>query len=145
MSASTVTVRTVAAEDEREAVFALRVRVFVAEQGVPMDVEMDELDAGADHFAAWLGDRVVGAGRLVRDGATGVLGRLAVAREARGTGLGAALVAEIERRAAECGLDAVELHAQVHARGFYERLGYTSEGDVFDEAGIAHITMRKSM
>lgn len=141
----TVTVRTVASEDEREAVFALRVRVFVGEQGVPVELEMDELDAEAEHFGAWMGDRVVGAGRLVRDGATGVLGRLAVAREARGTGLGKALVAEIERRAAARGLDAVELHAQVHARGFYERLGYVPEGDVFDEAGIPHITMRKSM
>lgn len=123
----------------------MREQVFVHEQGVPMDVEMDVLDAEADHFIARLGSRVVGAGRLVADpgGGTGVLGRLAVARSARGTGLGKALVAAIEQRARERGLDAVELHAQVHARGFYERLGYVAEGDVYDEAGIAHITMRK--
>jgi len=144
MSTPTITVRVAESEADRAAVFALREQVFVHEQGVPLDIEMDELDANADHFIARLGSRVVGAGRLVADGTTGVLGRLAVARAARGTGLGTALVAEIERRAAERGLTAVELHAQVHARGFYERLGYTAEGDVFDEAGIAHITMRKS-
>jgi len=143
MSTPTITVRVVTSEADRAAVFALREQVFVHEQGVPMDIEMDDLDAEADHFIARLGGRAVGTGRLVVEDGTGVLGRLAVARAARGTGLGKALVAEIERRAAERGLEAVELHAQVHARGFYEHLGYVPEGDVFDEAGIPHITMRK--
>lgn len=146
MSTPVITVRVVTSEADRAAVFALRERVFVQEQGVPMDIEMDELDADADHFIARLDGRVVGTGRLVaEDGGMGVLGRLAVTPAARGAGLGVALVAAIERRAAERGLKTIDLHAQVHARGFYERLGYTAEGDVFDEAGIAHITMRKAI
>lgn len=146
MSTPVITVRVVTSEADRAAVFALREQVFVQEQGVPMDIEMDELDADADHFIARLDGRVVGTGRLVaEDAGTGVLGRLAVTPAARGAGLGVALVAAIERRAAERGLKTIDLHAQVHARGFYERLGYTAEGDVFDEAGIAHITMRKAI
>lgn len=112
---------------------------------MPFELEMDELDASADHFVARLGERAVGAGRLVVEGDVGVLGRLAVSRAARGEGLGGALVGAIEERARERGLAAVVLHAQTHARAFYERLGYTAEGDEFDEAGIPHITMRKPM
>ena len=150
-------VRLAQTEADRNAVFAVRYQVFVDEQSVPEELEYDELDRSADHFLAVLDGVPAGAGRLVITGPapdggtgretrpTGVLGRLAVGKAARGRGLGKLLVHAIEQRAAERGLAAVELHAQAHARGFYQQLGYAAYGDLFSEAGIEHIGMRKQL
>ena len=154
----TVRVR-LARPDDLDAVFALRHEVFVVEQGVPVDLERDELDAAADHAVALDGTgAVVGTGRLVDGridedsrlepgtaGSVGTVGRMAVAGVARGTGTGRALLDLLVRRAAERGLPAVELHAQVHARAFYERAGFTPFGEVYLEAGIEHIGMRRAL
>ena len=127
-------------------VAALRTRVFVEEQGVPAEIEQDVHDATAVHALAEDDEgRVVATGRLlVRDGRA-VIGRMAVDAAARGHGYGAAVLAELQRQAAALGLAEVELHAQLTARGFYERVGYTAVGDVYEEAGIAHVTMRKRL
>jgi predicted GNAT family N-acyltransferase len=129
----------------------------VEEQSVPVALEYDELDLTADHFLALLDGVPAGAGRLVvidsvpdadpgqGTQATGILGRLAVGKAARGMGLGKLVVHAIERRAAQRGLAAVELHAQTHARSFYQQLGYAAYGDLFSEAGIEHISMRKEL
>jgi predicted GNAT family N-acyltransferase len=148
-------VRLARTKADRDAVFAVRYQVFVDEQAVPEELEYDELDLAADHFLALLDGFPAGAGRLViidsepRAGqeakATGILGRLAVGKAARGLGLGKLLVHAIEQRATEYGLAAVELHAQAHARGFYQQLGYAAYGDMFSEAGIEHISMRKEL
>jgi predicted GNAT family N-acyltransferase len=63
----------------------------------------------------------------------------------RGRGYGAAVLEELHRQAVQRGVTAVELHAQVSARGFYERAGYTAVGEEYEEAGIRHITMRRSL
>ena len=134
-------------EADRVAAYALRHQVFVVEQGVPEQLERDEHDRTADHVLA-LGDtgRCVATGRLVvLDGRTGKVGRMAVAAEVRGQGAGRAVLAELERIAAERGLEELVLHAQVTARGFYDRTGYLPEGDVFQEAGIDHLAMRKRL
>jgi predicted GNAT family N-acyltransferase len=127
-------------------VVALRTRVFVEEQGVPAEIERDALDATAVHAVAR--DEcgaVVATGRLlVRDGRA-VIGRMAVDASARGRGYGAAVLAELHRQAVLRGLPEAELHAQVTARGFYERAGYTAVGGVYEEAGIAHVTMRRDL
>lgn len=134
---------------DRAAAYAVRHDVFVLEQGVPVDLELDELDEDADHVVAYAGELAVGAGRLVVEpagfagtdpalGPVGHLGRLAVRPAARGTGLGVALVRAIEARAVQRGLRVVVLGAQTHAIGFYERLGYTAYGEVFDDAGLPH-------
>jgi predicted GNAT family N-acyltransferase len=135
--------------------FAIRTEVFVGEQGVPPDLELDDRDDTADHFLAYDdAGRPVGAGRLVIEPAgfvgapdstapVGHLGRLAVLSTARGSGLGLALVAAIERRAAERGLAVVALSAQTHAIGFYERLGYAAHGPEFDDAGLPHRWMTR--
>ncbi|MFF7857071.1 GNAT family N-acetyltransferase [Streptomyces sp. NPDC007904] len=141
---------------DREACFAVRKDVFVAEQGVPEDIEYDAYDAGAVHVLAVREDGVpLGTGRLLHgeaaaaknggDPAVGSLGRLAVTREARGLGVGAALVRAIEDAARARGLTAVDLHAQTQALGFYERLGYTAYGPEFPDAGIAHRAMRRAL
>lgn len=75
----------------------------------------------------------------------GSLGRLAVTREARGLGIGAALVRAIEDAARDQGLSAVDLHAQTHALGFYECLGYRAYGPEFPDAGIPHRSMRRAL
>ena len=136
-------VRVAITDADRAAAYAVRHDVFVVGQGVPPDLERDALDTTADHVVAVAAGRVVGAGRLVVEGATGVLGRLAVVETARGTGLGIAMVGLIEETARRRGCREVELHAQVPVRAFYERLGYAAEGDEYDEAGIPHITMRR--
>ncbi len=128
------------------AVAALRTRVFVDEQGVPAEVERDVHDATAVHALAEDDEgRVVATGRLLVRGDRGVIGRMAVDASARGHGYGAAVLAELHRQAAALGLAEVELHAQLTARGFYERAGYTAVGDVYEEAGIAHVTMRRPL
>ncbi|MFB6962780.1 GNAT family N-acetyltransferase [Streptomyces sp. NPDC056309] len=146
------------AEDpaDREACFAVRKEVFVVEQGVPQDIEYDEYDALAVHVLAVREDGVpLGTGRLLYgaeaaaktgdDPAVGSLGRLAVTGDARGLGVGAALVRAIEDAARARGLSAVDLHAQSHALGFYERLGYEAYGPEFPDAGIPHRAMRRAL
>lgn len=142
---------------DREACFAVRKSVFVVEQGVPQEIEYDTFDAAATgtvHVLAVTDDgRPLGTGRLLHgpaaagktggDETVGSLGRLAVNGAARGLGVGAALVRGIEGAALECGLAAVDLHAQTHALGFYERLGYVAYGPEFLDADIPHRSMRK--
>ena len=140
------------------AVYALRYDVFVVGQDVPEELERDELDATADHAVAVLDGAVVGTGRLVdgrideqgrlepgSSGTVGTIGRMAVAGAARGTGTGRALLDLLVERAAHRGLPVVELHAQLHARGFYERAGFTPFGEVYLEAGIEHLGMRREL
>ena len=140
-----MTARLAGAADRPE-IAALRTRVFVEEQGVPAEIEQDAHDAGAVHVLDRDDDgRLVATGRLlVRDG-RGVIGRMAVDASARGAGHGAAVLAELHRQAVLLGLTEVELHAQLTARGFYERAGYAAVGDVYQEAGIAHVTMRRAL
>ncbi|MFF7646489.1 GNAT family N-acetyltransferase [Streptomyces canus] len=144
------------AEDpaDREACFTVRKEVFVGEQGVPEDIEYDAYDAVAVHVLAVRDDGVpLGTGRLLfgdaaagktgGDASIGSLGRLAVTPRARGLGVGAALVRAVEEAARARGLTAVDLHAQTHALGFYERLGYEAYGPEFPDAGIPHRAMRR--
>lgn len=131
---------------DRPALHALRQEVFVVGQGVPEQIERDGLDAVATHAVAVQDGVVVGTGRLLpRADGTAAVGRMAVAEAARNRGVGAAVLRLLERRATELGLTAVELHAQVPARRFYERAGYTAVGEVYLEAGLEHISMRKPL
>ncbi|MFC9279923.1 GNAT family N-acetyltransferase [Streptomyces collinus] len=149
-----VTVRIAEDPADREACFAIRKEVFVAEQGVPQDIEYDAYDAVAVHVLAVREDgEPLGTGRLLfgevaaaktgGEASVGSLGRLAVAGAARGLGIGVALVRAIEEAARAHGLTAVDLHAQTQALGFYERLGYEAYGPEFLDAGIPHRSMRR--
>ena len=135
----------VATPADRPEIAALRTRVFVEEQGVPAEIEQDAADETAVHALSRDGSgRVVATGRLlIRDGAPATIGRMATDASVRGGGHGAAVLAELHRQAALRGAATVELHAQVSARGFYERAGYVAVGEEYEEAGIAHITMRR--
>ncbi len=122
----------------------LRMEVFVKEQGVPREIEIDEFDPICRHVVAVnrLGHPVA-TGRLVSD-APGVarIGRMAVAREMRGGQLGRQVLDALVQAARDRGDREAVLHAQVHAQNFYARAGFVPEGEVYDEAGIDHITMR---
>lgn len=144
-----------AGEADMPAVFALRHQVFVVGQGVPESLERDDIDALCDHAVALRGGRVVGTGRLVpgvvdvdnnlTPSDVSTVGRMAVADAERGAGVGARVLDLLERRARERGVATIELHAQIGARGFYERAGYAPIGEVYLEAGIEHLTMQKSL
>lgn len=155
--APTYEVRVAGRPADREACFAVRRDVFVGEQKVPEDIEYDTYDADAVHVLALRADGVaLGTARLLHgeaaaakngdgDPAVGSLGRLAVTRDARGLGVGAALVRAVEAVARARGLTAVDLHAQTHALGFYARLGYEAYGPEFPDAGIPHRAMRRAL
>ncbi|MBT2504611.1 GNAT family N-acetyltransferase [Streptomyces sp. ISL-98] len=156
MNPASYAVRIAAGPADLEACFAVRKEVFVVEQEVPADIEYDAYDAEAVHVLAVTGEGLpLGTGRLLYgaaavgktggDESVGSLGRLAVSRAARGLGVGAALVRAIEDAARERGLSAVDLHAQTHATGFYERLGYVVYGPEFPDAGIPHQAMRRAL
>jgi predicted GNAT family N-acyltransferase len=130
---------------EREALLALRHEVFVEEQGVPLDLEIDEHDDAAVHLVAIVDGAIVGTCRVLQAGDQAKFGRLVVARDARGRGIGAALLAEAERRARGMGCTRMVLAAQTSAMGLYERAGYTTHGDIYLDAGIEHMTMEKSL
>lgn len=128
--------------DDIAACQALRRIVFIQEQGVSAEEEVDGLDPGATHLLARIDGRPVGTARLLEQGETGKIGRVCVLPEARGTGLGAALiraaVAEFRSRPA---IRKVKLGAQTHALGFYEKLGFAAYGPEYLDAGILHRDM----
>lgn len=139
---NTITVELLDWHDAALRATPLRERVFVIEQGVPADMELDAFDAASCHaLATSASGDVIGTGRLLPDGH---IGRMAVDAAWRCRGVGGqmleALVAEGFRR----GMGTLVLNAQVGAIDFYRRHGFAAEGDVFMEAGIAHQTMRRS-
>ncbi len=121
---------------------ALRRAVFIEEQGVSEADDLDTLDDAAIHLLATVGGIPTGTARLLISGTTGKIGRVCVLAPARRTGLGAALIraALIELRRHPQVTEA-KLGAQTHAIAFYERLGFTAIGPVYDDAGIAHRDM----
>ena len=126
-----------------EAALRLRERVFSGEQGVRQEADRDGRDPEAIHVVALEDGRVVGTCRLVFQGDVARLGRMAVERDLRGRGLGAAILREAERTALATGANRISLHAQLRARSLYERDGYLQHGDEFEEEGIPHVAMEK--
>jgi len=127
-------------EQQRQAAAALRQQVFVVEQGVPPELELDEMDAQSLHAVAYQDGVPVATGRLLPDGH---IGRMAVRQDARGAGTGSLVLCALMDEARRRGDRDVVLHAQLSARDFYARHGFEPEGDVFMDAGIEHIAMRR--
>lgn len=133
-------------EDLRHAAYVLRHAVFVVEQGVPEALERDAADATAFHVVALLGARCVGTGRLLRQApGVGRIGRMAVDGNFRRRGIGELLLGALEAHARQEGLREIELHAQCYVERFYAQHGYARHGEVFEEAGIDHVVMRKTL
>jgi predicted GNAT family N-acyltransferase len=117
----------------------VRELVFVTEQKVPLELEWDEWDERSDHaIARDAGGQAIGTARLLPDGR---IGRMAVLREWRRRGVGAALMEALLQKAREQSMSRVTLHAQTHAAGFYRRFGFSERGGEFWEAGIPHVEM----
>ncbi|MCC7538270.1 MAG: GNAT family N-acetyltransferase [Deltaproteobacteria bacterium] len=136
--------------DPRDLAHAIDVRrvVFVAEQGVREDEELDGLDPQCEHFVAEIEGRVVGTARMrpkPEDPSVAKAERVAVLRELRGAGVGRAIMAALEAEAALRGFETVLLAAQVSAIPFYERLGYEAFGEPFDDARIEHRWMKRAI
>ena len=129
---------------EMEAAREIRVLVFVQEQGCPLEEEFDEHDATAIHAVALIDGRIVGTGRLVQTASgEAQIGRLAVEQEMRRRGAGEQIMAFLEDQARRPGTQQVTLHSQTYIKDFYSKRGYVEEGNLFLEAGIEHIKMRK--
>jgi predicted GNAT family N-acyltransferase len=140
-----IEVRPASGDAEVEAALALRYRVFCEEQGVTLEGDRDGLDPVALHLVAYDGERLVGTCRLLFEDSVARLGRMAVERDARGRGIGAALLAEAEQAAKAQDARLIRLHAQTAARALYERSGFKPRGDEFIDEGIPHLTMEKPL
>lgn len=128
--------------DAKKMLRSVRFAVFVEEQGVPAELEMDEHDDASAHALILSAGKAVGVGRIQADGH---IGRVAVLREFRGNGIGVAIMKRLVEHARESGLAGVYLGSQIGAVGFYERLGFESKGEVYLEAGIEHVDMRMAL
>lgn len=132
-----------AIQADRAALHGVRETVFVLEQHVPPDMEIDDDDPRCVHVLARTADGTpVGSGRMTPEGR---IGRMAVLRDWRGRGVGTLLLRTLLERARARRLAGVSLHAQHDAVPFYARYGFTREGAEFEEAGIRHITMRRTL
>ena len=130
---------------DMEAVLDIRARVFIEEQGVAEDLERDGCDDDAFHLIALDGDTPVGTARMLKDGSTGKIGRVAVLSSHRGTGLGKALILAALDLLRDEGFTRAKLGAQTHAIGFYEALGFTAFGPEYLDADILHRDMERSL
>ncbi|MDC4205575.1 MAG: GNAT family N-acetyltransferase [Candidatus Manganitrophus sp.] len=146
-----LTVRIAEKQEDFFRLIRLREEVFVIEQGVPLEIELDDEDDRAIHFVAISGREVIGTARLVVKGRSGQgksgqrksgkIGRMAVRKDWRGKGVGTALIDFIKKSSKRKRLIGLYLHAQESALSFYQHLGFNPEGDRFYEAGIPHRKM----
>jgi predicted GNAT family N-acyltransferase len=124
----------------RDEAVAIRYAVFVDEQHVPVEEEIDAMDPLCVHaLARDTTGRAVATGRLLPDGH---IGRMAVLARARGTGVGSDVLVALMEEARRRGHREVPLSAQTHAIPFYTRHGYAAEGEIYDDCGIPHVWMR---
>jgi predicted GNAT family N-acyltransferase len=124
---------------------AIRRAVFVEEQHVPEELEVDEDDAHAFHVLALDGITPVGCGRMVPHEGYVKIGRMAVLSKRRGEGIGRTILQFLMASAKRRGFTHAVLHAQLTAEGFYLKNGYVPEGEVFEEAGIMHRRMSRQL
>lgn len=136
-------VRIASWEADRELLLSIRKPVFVEEQNVPEEIEVDEFDPVSQHVLALdEAGKPIGTARLLPDGR---IGRVAVLPEWRKRGVGTQLMKCLIRSASEAGREELVLHAQTWTIGFYESLDFQVEGEEYDEAGIPHRTMRMKL
>ena len=123
-----------------EDICAIRYEVFVDEQNVPVDLEIDGLDGKAKHALAFVDGVPIGTGRILNDGH---IGRVAVLKNYRGLGIGKLIMKELIKCAQDMSLEKVWLSSQWHAHSFYLDFGFVCVDEIYKEAGIDHIKMFK--
>jgi len=129
----------------RDAAYAIRYAVFVKEQGIPAELEIDDYDPIAEHTLAFVDGQCVATARIYldeQDPSKAKIGRMAVLKDFRGQGIGTALLGEAIRAGMMQGASIFELHAQQSAAPFYAKLQFKPDGAIFDEVGIPHQCMR---
>ncbi len=136
--------KVVTSEEEMNDAYSVRRKVFIEEQQVPEEIEIDEREKEATHFIVYDNHTPVGAGRLRYDGDYAKVERVCVIKSLRKKGVGEQLMAKMESTAKEH-VSQIKLNAQTHAEPFYLKLGYETVSDVFYDAGIAHVTMTKGI
>ena len=129
-------------ESHTEDICAIRYEVFVGEQNVPEELEIDGLDGEAKHVLAFIDGLTIGTGRILSDGH---IGRLAVLKKYRRQGAGKLIMKELMNWAKDMNLEKVWLSSQWHAHSFYLDLGFVCVGEIYEEAGIDHIKMFKPL
>ena len=120
---------------------AIRRAVFIEEQNVPEADEMDGTDSACIHLVAYDGETPVSTGRIMITHDDFIIGRVATIKSHRGQGIATGLMQALINACCTMGGERQVLHAQTHARGFYEKLGFTAFGEEFLDAGIPHIAM----
>jgi len=139
-----IEVKVVTTKEELDQAFTVRKIVFIDEQNVPEDLEIDDLESTSIHFLAKKDDQAVGAGRVRELEGYGKIERICVLKEMRGQQVGVAIMNCIEQYIqSNMKLPAGKLEAQVHAIPFYEKLGYEVCSEEFMDAGIPHRMMKK--
>ena len=121
---------------------AIRYKVFVGEQKVPEELEIDGLDDQAKHVLAFVDGVPIGTGRILSDGH---IGRVAVLKDYRGLGIGKSIMKDLIKWAQNMNLEKVWLSSQWHAHSFYLDLDFVCVGEIYKEAGIDHIKMFKTL
>ena len=122
--------------------YAIRQKVFIEEQGVPRELELDEYDPMAWHALAFRKDQCIGTGRLVEIAQNaGQIGRIAVLADFRGQGFAKAILIKLIELASNQGMSTLTPHSQVSAIPFYEKFGFIVQGSIYEEAGIPHRNM----
>ena len=130
-----IQIKSVSFETDRDAIYAIRKTVFIIEQAVPEEIEIDEHDPEARHVLAYMDGRPVGTGRITSDGR---IGRMAVLGEYRGQGVGRAILDTLIEIGCRAIMPQLFLSAQCQAIPFYEQSGFVVAGPVYEEAGIDH-------
>lgn len=121
--------------------YKIREKVFVEEQGIDRNIEVDKFDDIATHLILYYQGKPVGTGRFYFDGKDYRLGRIAVLKEFRGKGFGKIITSELINYALKKGVRKIVIHSQKYLEEFYKTFGFKSVGNVFIEAGIPHIKM----
>ncbi|MDF2837808.1 MAG: family N-acetyltransferase [Paenibacillus sp.] len=140
-----VTTERVQNQQQLEKAYAIRTEVFVVEQGVPVEAEIDEYEDVARHVLVLYDGEAAGTGRVRELGGLAKLERICVKAKFRKHGIGAAIMEGLESIAREQGLTGAKLHAQTQAAPFYEKVGYTIDSDIFMEENIPHVRMIKTL
>lgn len=131
-------------EAQLQDAYSVRTTVFVEEQKVPEEEEIDQFEKEATHFVVYDDNKPVGAGRLRVVDDYGKVERICILKSYRSQGIGKLLMEEIEAVGRKNGLTKFKLNAQTQAEKFYKSLGYETVSGEFLDAGIPHVTMRKS-
>lgn len=142
---SNLVIRVAELPEEFPAIQAIRISVFQQEQGVDPALEFDGKDDISDHLIAYLDGEAVGTTRIrYLDEKTAKIERLAVLSIARGQGIGKKIMVEALQVIASKNIPEVVIHAQEYVKSLYQKLDFVEEGEIFQEAGIAHVIMRKN-